>query len=199
MNESESWDATLRDCRCLKPSEASMLIGVSPKRLLAMVPRIYIGPRCIRYPLFAIRPIWNEIHPIKSLDEVVEPIFAARRTPINSATEKQTPRFVKRGIYSVPVFPITGQVYFITDGQLVKIGFAKKPLNRIAALQTASSKPLSLLARMRGSYQLEHFIHTKFKHLNERGEWFRLTTSLVHFINNVASWKYSALSDIRLN
>ncbi len=65
-----------------------------------------------------------------------------------------------------------GYIYFVTDGEAIKIGISGDPLGRIKNMQTGSPRELRLLAAIAGSEAAETELHRKFAHLNVRGEWF---------------------------
>ena len=70
-------------------------------------------------------------------------------------------------------------VYFISNGKnLIKIGYSKDPIKRLAALQTASPDRLSLLAIKPGKKDVESQLHEEFKESRMEGEWFQLTPKL---------------------
>ena len=76
------------------------------------------------------------------------------------------------GEASAPYF-----VYVISDGDNIKIGYAKEPRERLKALQTANSSQLKLVRafQVKGrSAALAHekTLHSKFKKHRLRGEWF---------------------------
>lgn len=80
-------------------------------------------------------------------------------------------------------------VYFISNERqsVVKIGIANKPLRRLKTFQTANHEALILLRVIKVpsremAFQLESALHQKFKKYHIRGEWFKLTVSLRHFI-----------------
>jgi hypothetical protein len=61
----------------------------------------------------------------------------------------------------------------IEDEAMVKIGWAKDPVRRMAALQTANPWTLQILGVMAGTVLQEKALHRRLKHLRIRGEWFR--------------------------
>ena len=80
-------------------------------------------------------------------------------------------------------------VYFILnrDSNAIKIGRARDIQKRLAALQTASPAELELLKAVQvrtgfQSQQLEVILHSKFRHLRIRGEWFRAEPELLQCI-----------------
>lgn len=82
-------------------------------------------------------------------------------------------------------------VYFITNGRknVVKIGVAKNPSKRLKTFQTANHEKLIVLRVIRlnsrtEAFRLERALHQKFKKYHIRGEWFKLTSTVLSFIEN---------------
>lgn len=75
-----------------------------------------------------------------------------------------------------------GFVYFVSDGEAVKIGFSEKPARRLAGIQSHHPKPLTLLGTVSASVFDEQDLHQKFSDIRIRGEWFRATPELLAFI-----------------
>lgn len=86
----------------------------------------------------------------------------------------------------------TSYVYFITDGEAIKIGKANNPKSRLSALQTSHYKPLAVLATMSGGEELERELHRTFDALRIRGEWFKDCREIRDFINRNADTPASA-------
>jgi hypothetical protein len=79
------------------------------------------------------------------------------------------------------------KTYFIrckATGQ-IKIGWAVNPRQRLATLQTGSPGELELVAVLDGGRETETQMHQKFKHLQERGEWFRCEGDLAKFLGGL--------------
>ena len=82
-------------------------------------------------------------------------------------------------------------VYFISTKRknVVKIGVATNPDKRLKTFQTANHEELIILRRIRlknrtEAFKVERALHQKFKRYHIRGEWFKLTTTVVKFIEN---------------
>lgn len=86
---------------------------------------------------------------------------------------------------------LNGRVYFIDDGFFIKIGFSKKPQDRIIKLQTASPFKLTLIRTVLGNKKLEAELHTRFRHLKSHGEWFRGERELRQHIREMPRPKVS--------
>lgn len=70
-------------------------------------------------------------------------------------------------------------VYFISDGQFIKIGVAKDVGSRIRDLQVANARQLELIAVIpckddRCAKQLEMYLHNVYSRWRISGEWFSL-------------------------
>ena len=70
-------------------------------------------------------------------------------------------------------------VYFVTDGEFVKIGSAASLPNRIKQLQTGNARKLKALFVVNVENQdeaikTEHDIHKMFENYHVSGEWFKL-------------------------
>src|SRR5262249_6220084 len=69
-----------------------------------------------------------------------------------------------------------GFVYFVEtkDKQYIKIGFSVRPMTRLSELGTLrpSGFALSLIGCIPGSPETERWLHHKFAHLRDNGEWF---------------------------
>lgn len=70
-------------------------------------------------------------------------------------------------------------VYFITDGDFVKIGKANNVKKRLRILQTGNPKHLSIMKIIEcedctKAYEIESFLHKIMKPLRVNGEWYRL-------------------------
>lgn len=78
------------------------------------------------------------------------------------------------------------QVYFVSYGQYIKIGWTSDLLGRIAELQKAAPEQLSLLLKFPGSKSDELRLHHRFAHLRLRGEWFKSSPEILGFIEQMA-------------
>jgi hypothetical protein len=79
-------------------------------------------------------------------------------------------------------------VYFITDGQYVKIGFSGNVRGRLHDLQVASPRKLIIAGVVPyGTKSLEQELHQQFKHLRIRGEWFKIAPELTEYIQWLAN------------
>jgi hypothetical protein len=82
------------------------------------------------------------------------------------------------------IFVPTGLVYFIVgEGcDLVKIGYSRNLVERLAVLQIGSPLKLSVLFSFRGSQKEEAILHRRFARYHSHNEWFRIEGELKEFI-----------------
>lgn len=73
-------------------------------------------------------------------------------------------------------------VYIIRQGELVKIGRAVDVNKRLKTLQTGNGRGFQVLATIPAHAVIEAAIQSRFAHLREHGEWFRLDPDLSTFI-----------------
>lgn len=85
-------------------------------------------------------------------------------------------------------------VYFISNAKqtVVKIGVANKPNKRLKTFQTGNHEELIILRVIKlsnrsSAFELESTLHKKFQKYHIRGEWFRLSDTLVEFIEHYQS------------
>ena len=77
-------------------------------------------------------------------------------------------------------------VYFITDGNYIKIGYTKNDVQkRLKQLQTSSPKRLFILGYVNGDKDVEKSLHKKFYNsiIRINGEWFSPTQDILDYIN----------------
>lgn len=79
-----------------------------------------------------------------------------------------------------------GFVYIIKNGDLYKIGSARKPHKRIAQLRTAAPflEELHHIPSLRYR-ELEHLLHVYYRNRRVKGEWFVLTDEDMDFIATI--------------
>ena len=65
-----------------------------------------------------------------------------------------------------------GFVYFMSDGEAIKIGKANDIKARLSGLQTSTHRPISVLGAVAGGYRKERLLHRMFADRRLRGEWF---------------------------
>ena len=96
-------------------------------------------------------------------------------------------------------------VYFISTKRkkVVKIGVANNPKKRLKTFQTANHEELIILrvikvANRDLAFKLESALHQKFKKYHIRGEWFKLTPTVIDFIENYQINNISLLEEVIL-
>lgn len=75
-------------------------------------------------------------------------------------------------------------VYFILNKKngSVKIGYSGDVQGRFPHIQTGSVESLTLVRVIEGDRETEKWIHTRFRLLHERGEWFVFTPEMLTFL-----------------
>jgi DNA-binding XRE family transcriptional regulator len=89
-------------------------------------------------------------------------------------------------------------VYFIKQGDYVKIGFTNRFKTRLSQLQISSPIKLEVLAIIDGDKSDEQKFHEQFKHISSNGEWFMQCDELKSFIDLLDTslmWKYGYLDN----
>ena len=87
-------------------------------------------------------------------------------------------------------YPEGSVVYFVGADEgsgAVKIGWSTDLKKRMSALNTGSSRALTLLAWVRGGRVVEAHFHKAFKASRVNGEWFKRTPDLVALIADLAT------------
>lgn len=90
-------------------------------------------------------------------------------------------RYLKYGFcdYDIETYKVMNCVYFVTDGEFVKIGIAKLFAKRLGGLQTGSPREIKpLCVCMFDDYiwaqKYEKLLHDYFTDKHVRGEWFKI-------------------------
>jgi hypothetical protein len=83
------------------------------------------------------------------------------------------------------------QVYFITDGEQIKIGWSRFVEKRLRELQGLRKKPLKLIAMFPGDIADETALHRYFRHLRIKGEWFKRDREIYVMIDILESARLS--------
>jgi len=73
-------------------------------------------------------------------------------------------------------------VYFISDGTAIKIGKTDNPKGRLQSLQVGNPRELFLLGT--SPLLTEEEVHTLFKNIRIRGEWFEYQQTIVDYCQN---------------
>jgi hypothetical protein len=91
-------------------------------------------------------------------------------------------------------------VYFITDGEFIKIGKSENPIKRMKKMQTGNARELKMLGYYEDyDEELEGYIHKSFSEYRVRGEWFRPSKELYKFIMYEIKCYDSFLSRLRVH
>jgi len=121
---------------------------------------------------------------LKTKDKkVAEQLFAEIRNQDILDTDKSIVASISG--FKIRNKKITGIVYFIQAeiGGLIKIGYTIDLDKRLRTVQAHSSVPAKVIGTMRGSYEIEQEIHSKFASFRKHGEWFVPSDSLLSFID----------------
>lgn len=84
-------------------------------------------------------------------------------------------------------------IYFIKQGDYVKIGFTNRFKTRLNQLQVSSPIKLEVLGLIEGNREDERNYHKMFKPVSSSGEWFEYNTELQIFVESLSDdllWKY---------
>lgn len=87
-------------------------------------------------------------------------------------------------------------VYFIFDGEFIKIGVSEKIISRLSELQTGNARRLVLLGYLEGGVELEQRLHLRFNHLRRNGEWFQDDAKIRTFITSSCR-EYSTPQEVK--
>lgn len=110
-----------------------------------------------------------------------EPIYKASVTDMLGQFHAEQERLRRRR----PGVSILGEVYFVTDGETIKIGYSGSAKVRLKELQSSHPKALTIIRTIPGTTDDEGALHRLFAPLHLRGEWFRSTPELREFIERV--------------
>jgi hypothetical protein len=75
-----------------------------------------------------------------------------------------------------------GLIYFLTDGEQIKIGFSTYPDARLKDIEGDRQCSLVMLGFFKGCHDEEGSLHRHFKHLHVRGDWFRSSQEIIKMI-----------------
>ena len=77
---------------------------------------------------------------------------------------------------------MTGYVYAISHGDLVKIGFSHNPDSRFRSLQTGQPERYSLIGSVPATKEQERDLHGLLSKARVRAEWFRRSKAVEAFL-----------------
>jgi hypothetical protein len=75
-----------------------------------------------------------------------------------------------------------GYVYFYKVGDFIKIGFTKKPIQRVENLKVAQSALADMFVAVRGRRSDEKALHRALESFHNHGEWYRATSSVMTIV-----------------
>lgn len=86
---------------------------------------------------------------------------------------------------------LTQTLYFITDGEYVKIGISSDARYRLRGLQSSNPRKLTLLytGKTTEAFAQEQHLHKIYKDDHIRGEWFKLTETIKEHIKILRSYE----------
>lgn len=122
---------------------------------------------CSKCPHFVGK--WRVFNPFRRAEDIfnAETILSVLHDYINDSADAVSRWFV----------------YFITDGEYIKIGKAKNPEKRLGEIQTGNGRPLELLWKIpckneKASLALEQRLHVWYGDYQTVGEWFNIKEKL---------------------
>lgn len=93
--------------------------------------------------------------------------------------------FSSRFLNSLLNRPYGDDLYFITDGEYVKIGRANNVYKRLAQLQTGNPKALWVLAVIKDKGMNESWVHKTLSQYRVSNEWYILNENVKSFIKSL--------------
>jgi hypothetical protein len=82
---------------------------------------------------------------------------------------------------SLPI-KIIMAIYFISDGEYIKIGYAYNAHLRLSTMQSGNARKLDIIGMHKGNTKDESRLHRNFKHLHYNGEWFNHSPEILDYI-----------------
>jgi len=83
------------------------------------------------------------------------------------------------------------KVYFVTDGEYIKIGFTSGPVKqRLADLQVGNARELTVIGWYYAPPIHEDRLHARFKYLHVRGEWFKNDLDIIYHAQHFDNESY---------
>lgn len=76
-------------------------------------------------------------------------------------------------------------IYFIRNGEYIKIGVADNPWSRLTSFQIGNPSELELLAVAPGSFEEESVYHNMLHRYHKRGEWYQATEPVLELVQSV--------------
>ena len=88
-----------------------------------------------------------------------------------------------------------GNVYFILQGEYIKIGYSTDVERRMDGIMCDNPNELTLLACFPATMKTERKLHDAFSHCRYRNEWFHADKDIYEFINAMREIGDSVLKD----
>lgn len=128
---------------------------------------------------------WNQIRDY--IDSFYKQITPEALAAHNLSCEPEEKKRQNPNPEPAPRRKLTGFVYMISNGSLIKVGMSQQPLTRLRDLQGASTIPLTLLHCIQTSdvREVESFLHVHFNEHRVQGEWFNLTPDHVDWFKSL--------------
>lgn len=76
-------------------------------------------------------------------------------------------------------------IYFLSDGENIKVGYSENVKKRINSIQVANPKKLSAELVIEGDYFLEQKIHLDLQEYRVNGEWFYISDAVKTYIDKL--------------
>lgn len=107
----------------------------------------------------------------------------------SACLQKPISRIIKEDKEYERLFHHETWVYFVSIEGLepIKIGRARDVDSRLKSLQVATPNKIELLAKFKGPYYAEQFLHDMYKEFNVRGEWFTPVAEILELIDLINS------------
>lgn len=75
-------------------------------------------------------------------------------------------------------------IYFISDGEYIKIGYAYNVHLRLSTMQSGNARKLKIIGMHKGHTKDEKRLHRHFNHLHYNGEWFKHDLEIINYISS---------------
>lgn len=132
----------------------------------------------------------------KFLEAPRDPTIFEIPEPRAAITRRQKRARPRNKLDNVPAKPRQpGFVYFVSDGQFVKIGWTADWRQRMTTIQSANPNKLQILAVCRGSTYRELALHRRFEKHHTQGEWHRLDQEIRDYIADIGTKGLNCLAE----
>lgn len=121
---------------------------------------------------------------------VIPNFIEAQEASMSGNARQRESRLRRRDLVRKGIDPSLREtvIYFIQSehGGPIKIGHAEDLAKRLVQIQTSRPDALCVLASVPGTVEQERFLHSRFAHLREKGEWFTATKELTEAVESLA-------------